>query len=93
MDQAESPEPNWKLAAACRSREDKYIFFPTSKNEATTPFAKSICKRCPVKTQCFIYAWTEQIDDGIFGGTDEWQRREMKALFGPNLPTHMSTGT
>lgn len=54
-----------------------HLWFPTRRsgadNHAAT--AKDICRTCPVREQCLLYAVTLNIDDGVWGGTGEAERR------------------
>jgi hypothetical protein len=62
----------WKSSALC-SDKDLSIFFATSKSD-TTLTAISICKRCPVRFQCF-YEALEYGYDGTWGGSTVDQRQ------------------
>ena len=53
-----------------------HTFFP-ERGEDERP-AKSICKTCPVKSQCLGYALDAGEKFGIWGGTSERQRRTMR---------------
>lgn len=50
-------------------------WFPEFGDKAHTP--KTICQTCPVKTQCLNYALKHRINDGIWGGLSERQRRRI----------------
>ena len=64
---------DWMLYGLCRDRADRSIFFPTTPNSATGRIAKSVCKKCPVRADCYKFA-LENNELGIWGGTDEWER-------------------
>lgn len=71
---------DWRDRAACRD-EDPELFFPVSDvgpgaRQATE--AKAVCGRCPVRRECLDYALDNGLDYGIFGGTTERERREIK---------------
>lgn len=65
----------WFAEAACRGRR-KEIFFPT-RGETTAP-AKTICAGCPVRAECLDYALANHEHHGIWGGTSEQERRNMR---------------
>lgn len=75
-------ERDWMGDAVCRD-EDPELFFPVGKRE-TKPskeqvaWAKSVCARCPVQEICLDYVNRHAIEFGVFGGTDEWERREAR---------------
>lgn len=54
-----------------------HLWFPTRQpgadNHAAT--AKDICRTCPERETCLLYAVTLNIDDGVWGGTGEAERR------------------
>ena len=41
--------------------------------------AKSICNRCPVRTQCLNFAIENREAHGIWGGKSPWERRRIAA--------------
>src|SRR5580765_7276840 len=65
---------DWMLLGLCRERADRSIFFPTVPNSATGRIAKAVCKKCPVRPECYKFA-LENDELGIWGGTDEWERQ------------------
>ena len=70
---------DWRHHAACRD-EDPELFFPISEvgpGARHTAEAKAVCARCPVREQCLRYALDNGLDDGIFGGTTERERRTL----------------
>jgi hypothetical protein len=55
------------------------IFFPTrGASDAKINEAKAICAGCLVKAECLAYAMEWNIGHGIWGGTSERERREMR---------------
>lgn len=92
---AMSPHPgrSWRDQAACRDC-DTEIFFPhvpagrrptdSSINElwqkAEEP-AKAICRRCRVRQACLDWALETEVPEGVFGGYNETERRELLPLF------------
>jgi WhiB family transcriptional regulator, redox-sensing transcriptional regulator len=70
---------DWRHRAACRD-EDPELFFPISEvgpGARQAAQAKAVCARCPVREQCLRYALDNGLDDGIFGGTTERERRAL----------------
>ena len=70
----------WRKAAICRDT-DPDLFFPVG----TTGYAlvqidkaKQVCGECPVSPDCLQYALETNQDSGIWGGTSEEERRQMR---------------
>lgn len=71
--------------AACLS-EDPEIFFcfgsdfggRTDESAAALEKAKSVCRPCPVKTQCLEWALDHE-NWGVWGGTSAYERRQILA--------------
>ena len=71
---------NWRDRAACLS-EDPELFFPigtTGPALLQVEQAKSVCARCPVRTDCLQWALDTGVDQGIWGGLSEDERRSFK---------------
>jgi len=71
---------DWRQRAACRD-EDPELFFPVSEigpAARQADQAKAVCARCPVRERCLRYAVDNGLDHGIFGGTTETERRELR---------------
>jgi hypothetical protein len=58
-------------SAACSSSDGDYFF---SENPIDIEFALSICKSCPVKSNCLDEAINQKLD-GIWGGTTYAERQ------------------
>ncbi|GAB3571671.1 WhiB family transcriptional regulator [Amycolatopsis endophytica] len=70
---------NWHARAACRD-EDPELFFPVSEmgpGARQVARAKAVCASCPVRAECLAYALDAGLDNGIFGGTTEQERRSL----------------
>ena len=76
----EFDEEAWRRSAACRD-VDPAVFFPigiTGPAIEQIADAKVICRGCPVRLVCLQYALTHRHDDGVWGGYDEVERRELR---------------
>jgi WhiB family redox-sensing transcriptional regulator len=72
----------WQAFAACRD-EDRALFFgPDGEaghaQEAREAEAKAVCAGCISRADCLADAITSGIKHGVFGGTGEDERREMR---------------
>jgi WhiB family redox-sensing transcriptional regulator len=71
----------WEIAA-CRG-EAAHLFVPPTHPEsraqraARGDAAKRICAQCPLQRDCLDYALRVHEPLGIWGGTDELERREI----------------
>ena len=65
----------WMDDALC-AETDPDLFFP--ERGGSTVEAKKICQQCPVIEQCLAYALANEFDDGVWGGTSGYQRRQMR---------------
>ncbi len=78
---APEADPSWRKDAACYSAGGETdLFFPVG---TTGPAieqianAKAVCQACVAKLACLDYALQNNIQDGIWGGTTEGERRVM----------------
>ena len=74
------PDASWRRSAACLGA-DTELFFPegvTGPAAADIRAAKAICGRCPVRACCLAYALDTGQAAGIWGGSDENERRLMR---------------
>lgn len=69
-----SERPAWQARAACRG-VDPSLFFPETRKDSDT--AMKICAGCPVRLQCLDFAIVTREAQGVWGGTNERQRRKM----------------
>ena len=72
--------PNWRDYAACRD-EDPELFFPdgnTGPARQQAEQAKQVCKRCAAIGHCALLALESGVDDGVWGGMTEDERRIFK---------------
>ena len=52
------------------------IFFPETGEGVA--FARQLCRRCPVKSECLDFAMATNESFGVWGGTSERERRRMR---------------
>lgn len=65
-------DTDWTEEANCLG-EPPEIFFSYEAN--VIALAKMVCAQCEVKPDCLKYAVDNKIIYGIWGGTDEYERR------------------
>jgi WhiB family transcriptional regulator, redox-sensing transcriptional regulator len=69
-------------AAACKGADPDLFFGPDAElvtaRRAREAKAKAICAGCPVRAACLAYALNAHQDFGVWGGTDEDERRAMR---------------
>lgn len=68
--------PEWMTSALC-AQVDTEIFYPERGDSASADMARKICSLCDVKVQCLEYALEQGERYGIWGGTNERDRRPM----------------
>ena len=74
--------PEWRRDAACRLMPAE-MFFPvgtTGMAVEDVAEAKRVCAHCEVRSACLNFALDTRQEFGIWGGTDEDERREMARL-------------
>ena len=64
---------DWRVSANCRNGDPDRLFVTGAKQRA----ARSICRGCPILTQCLAKALDEKIEFGVWGGMTERERRVM----------------
>lgn len=74
--------PNLDSRAACGSA-DPELFFPEGNSENLVvqlqiEAAKTVCRRCPVRTACLDWAEDTGQKFGVWGGTTEKEREAMR---------------
>ena len=68
------PTGTWQQDAACRDAEPD-LFFSTA--EADRAEALEMCGSCPVRLECLEHALETREAYGIWGGTDEQERKRL----------------
>ena len=75
-----SADYSWRVNANCRDT-DPELFFPigtTGQALLQIAKAKEVCSGCAVKSQCLDFALETNQDSGIWGGTSEEERRNIR---------------
>ncbi|CAA9268311.1 MAG: Transcription_WhiD [uncultured Acidimicrobiales bacterium] len=76
---------DWQVKAACRGPQGTSMFFPPSnferkdEKEEREAKAKAICRSCLVQKACLEYAIAIKELHGIWGGTNEAERKALLA--------------
>ncbi len=74
---------DWRDVASCRDT-DPDLFFPVG---TTGPAieqienAKAVCAQCDAQAACLEYALATNQDSGVWGGTSEEERRQLRKLY------------
>lgn len=69
---------DWRHHAACREGIDPETFFPIGTSGPAllqVEQAKQVCRSCPVIDECLRWAVDAGVDDGVWGGMSEEERR------------------
>lgn len=71
--------PVWMRKALCADADPELFFsHPGEDGEAErTAIALSICKRCPVRVECLLWAFSEEDEWGILGAKTPRERKEI----------------
>jgi WhiB family transcriptional regulator, redox-sensing transcriptional regulator len=67
-------EQAWMASARCRGVNPEE-FFPTG--TIGVEAAQRVCAECPVRVECLEYALAERIDQGVWGGASQRERRRI----------------
>lgn len=74
----------WRVRAACRHWPKKLFFPNVGRGGAnTSDQAKSLCWRCPVRSECLAYALETKQEAGIWGGKTWAERKRLLGLGKP----------
>lgn len=71
---------SWRDEAVCRET-DPDLFFPvgtTGQALLQIDRAKQVCNECTVQVSCLEFALETNQDSGIWGGTSEGERRDIR---------------
>lgn len=75
---------DWREDAACLTEGSPEEWFPNlspgpTARRQTESHAMTVCKtKCPVREECLTFAIESESHYGIYGGTTETERREMR---------------
>lgn len=72
----------WRALAACDNPD--LMYDPRREHEA-----KTICRHCPVRTECLAEALDRGEPDGIWGGLNPTQRTELETSRPADIPRLM----
>jgi WhiB family redox-sensing transcriptional regulator len=64
---------DWTLLAACGDEAPDALFV----SGAAQHRAKSVCRGCPVRTECLADALDNRVEFGVWGGLTERERRAL----------------
>jgi WhiB family redox-sensing transcriptional regulator len=67
-------DTEWMGQGKCKDM-DPAFFFPS--DGVGVKLAQAVCAGCPVRTPCLEYALVYRVDDGVWGGTSERQRKRI----------------
>jgi WhiB family redox-sensing transcriptional regulator len=67
-------EFTWMLRGNCRGADTRR-FFPS--NGVGVEAAQRTCAGCPVRDECLEYALVNRIEQGVWGGASERERRRI----------------
>lgn len=62
----------WIDRADCKGMQDIFL------DDMQAERAKSICRKCPVRRKCLDFAIGDPSLVGVWGATDEGERRELR---------------
>lgn len=77
---------DWRHQAICRD-ESPELFFPVGTSGPALlqlAEAKTVCRRCPVASECLNWALRSGIDSGVWGGMSEDERRAKRRALRPS---------
>jgi hypothetical protein len=64
-------QSDWKESALCLDHENRNLWFSYKKEDVDS--AKEICKKCTVRTECFVSMWNTGNFYGVNGGVSEFE--------------------
>ncbi len=86
-------EATWMANGHCRkSQLEPDTWFPITADDANAKMAKTICGWCPVRETCLAEALAIPGTHGIWGGTDEEDRRRMRIREGRRRVKELARG-
>ena len=82
MENLENVADDWRCQAACRDT-DPDLFFPVGSTGLALEqieSAKVVCEACASQADCLEFALATNQDSGVWGGTSEEERRQLRRL-------------
>lgn len=76
----QAPRRDWLQRALCRE-QDPELFFPVgNRGPALLQIeeAKAVCRRCPVRAECLLWALETNQETGVWGGVSEDELRAIR---------------
>lgn len=80
-------DAHWYSKGACVDNPE-FDDAPSLKETKQIAKSKAICRTCPVKKECWAYAYSNHLDDLIYGGALPNERTLMGAILG--IPARVS---
>lgn len=74
------PAGDWLHRGACVGIDDPDLFFPVGENAPPAKeieAAKSVCRSCPVRSECLSWALATHQRYGVWGGMSEQERESL----------------
>lgn len=75
-------DTDWRSRAACQDLGCDVFFHPQGERGSSRAdrerYAKLICRRCPVARECLDHAVSVRELYGVWGGTSEAERRDLR---------------
>jgi WhiB family transcriptional regulator, redox-sensing transcriptional regulator len=75
---------SWMHHARCRGLSPSLFFPPDGEGVQA---ARPVCGECPVRVQCLEFALANDINNGVWGGTSERERRRILRRRNRSQPT------
>ena len=77
-----SGEPSWRVYAECRGDNAVFFFAPShferkDEKDEREGAARALCRVCRVREECLSHALEAQEPQGIWGGLNELERRQI----------------
>src|SRR6476620_2059906 len=64
---------DWRRRARCRTGDPNELFVTGARQRD----ARTVCRGCPVRTECLAHALDQRIEFGVWGGMTERERRAL----------------
>lgn len=75
---------SWRDEAACNGRDTNLFFDRYAPGGIAA--ARALCEECKVRSACLAFAFTTKSEDGIFGGFDPEQRKQLSKRLAGESP-------